>query len=94
MATKEPSVIAPAKTTEEYMEEIVEYTCPYGADPEHSQPLYVCINGQDILIQRGATVPIPRKYLKVIQHAQEQEQAAYKARMAAQRASQRAMADM
>lgn len=75
-------------------EEIVMYTAPLGADPEHSAPIFVAVNGESIRIQRGATVPIKRKFLWVLQQAQDQELAAYRSMMAAQAASKTPLAQL
>ena len=75
------SVLEPAPDP---MEEYVDYTAPLGADPEHSRPIIVAVNGESIRIQRGETVSIKRKFVEVLRNAQAQEMAAYRARMQAQ----------
>lgn len=83
MAKEEKSVIEPAPDPSE---EYVLYTAPMGADPEHSAPIFVAVNGESIRIQRGATVSIKRKFAEALEHARDQELAAYRARMRAQSA--------
>lgn len=80
-ATVEKSVLDPGPDPGE---ELVEYTAPLGSDPEHSAPIFVAVNGESIRIQRGATVWIKRKFVEVLEHARDQELAAYRARMRAQ----------
>lgn len=52
------------------------------------------VNGEIIRIMRGETVQIKRKFLLVLQNAEKQEMEAYKAQMAAQKNSAKALADM
>lgn len=74
------------------MEELVDYTAPL-TTPD-AEPIYVGVNGENIQIQRGVPVKIKRKFLEVLQHAQEQEYAAYRAQQAAQRAVSVSLADL
>lgn len=81
MAKEEKSIIEPAPDP---AEEYVTYQAPLGSDPEHSAPIFVAVNGESIRIQRGATVQIKRKFVEALEHARDQELAAYRARMRAQ----------
>lgn len=95
MATKtEPKPAPIIEPIDNSGEELVEYTAPLGADPEHSQPIFAAVNGECIRIKRGATVKIKRKFLWVIQQGQEQELAAYRASEAVQAASKQAYANL
>lgn len=74
-------------------EELVEYTAPLMGHTD-SRDIIVGVNGEIIRIMRGETVKIKRKFLLVLQDAEKQEMEAYKAQMAAQKASAKALADM
>ena len=74
-------------------EELVEYTAPLMGHTD-SRDIIVGVNGEIIRIMRGETVKIKRKFLLVLQNAEKQEMEAYKAQMAAQKASAKALADM
>lgn len=74
-------------------EELVEYTAPLMGRTD-SRDIVVGVNGEFIRILRGETVQIKRKFLLVLQNAEKQEMEAYKAQMAAQKASAKALADM
>lgn len=76
-------------------EELVEYTAPLmGRTGDESMDIVVGVNGETIRIMRGETVKIKRKFLLVLQNAEEQELAAYRTMNAAQKASRKALADM
>lgn len=74
-------------------EELVEYTAPIMGRTD-SRDIIVGVNGEIIRIMRGETVQIKRKFLLVLQNAEKQEMEAYKAQMAAQKNSAKALADM
>ena len=74
-------------------EELVEYTAPLMGRGD-SRDIVVGVNGETIRIMRGETVQIKRKFLLVLQNAEKQEMEAYKAQVAAQKASAKALADM
>ena len=64
-------------------EELVEYTAPLLPIGE-KQEIFAGVNGETVRIRRGAPVKIKRKFLEVLQNAQEQELAAYYAKLKAQ----------
>lgn len=82
-----------AKKVTDPNEELVEYTAPLMGRTD-SRDIVVGVNGEFIRILRGETVQIKRKFLLVLQNAEKQEMEAYKAQMAAQKASAKALADM
>lgn len=84
---------AEAEKTADPNEELVEYTAPLMGRTD-SRDIVVGVNGEFIRILRGETVQIKRKFLLVLQNAEKQEMEAYKAQMAAQKASAKALADM
>ena len=43
-------------------------------DKEYSQPVYVKVNGNALLIPRGVPVTIPRAYYEALRHTQRQGQ--------------------
>lgn len=98
MSEKKTAAAEAAETAEvvtDPNEELVEYTAPLMGRPgEESQDIIVGVNGEFIRIMRGETVKIKRKFLLVLQNAEAQEMAAYKAQIAAQNASRKALADM
>lgn len=75
-------------------EELVEYTAPLLDAHGESPDIFVGVNGKNILIKRGETVRIKRKFLEVIRNSEEQDRAAYRARQAAQRQANTPIADM
>nr|DAJ54715.1 MAG TPA: hypothetical protein [Caudoviricetes sp.] len=81
------------KKTADPNEELVEYTAPLMGHGD-SRDVVVGVNGEFIRIMRGETVKIKRKFLLVLQNAEKQEMDAYKAQMAAQKSSAKALADM
>lgn len=82
-----------AKKVTDPNEEMVEYTAPLMGRTD-SHDIIVGVNGEIIRIMRGETVQIKRKFLLVLQNAEKQEMEAYKAQMAAQKNSAKALADM
>lgn len=82
-----------AKKATDPNEELVEYTAPLMGHTD-SRDIIVGVNGEIIRIMRGETVKIKRKFLLVLQNAEKQEMEAYKAQMAAQKSSAKALADM
>ena len=75
-------------------EALVDYTAPLTGDPQRDKPVFVSVNGENIRIKRGVPVKIKRKFLEVLEHAREQEYAAYKAQNDAQRRSDQAITQM
>lgn len=53
-------------------EELVEITLFWDGD-KYKDDVYVCVNGKNILIQRGKPVMIPRKYLNVLEDSARQD---------------------
>ena len=91
MATKDTT--KPEKSIAEQMEELVEYTAPYGADIKDTSIL-VAVNGEEIRIRRGETVKIKRKFVEALQNAAKQERAAYIYQMEAVKAAEKAAVEM
>lgn len=81
------------KTIEQYMEEDVEYTAPFSANPQERE-IIVSVNGDFLRIKRGETVTIKRKHLEAIRNADRQRAAAYKYQYDSQRAGDAALAKM
>lgn len=76
-------------------EELVEYTAPLvGRTGGDSRDIVVGCNGEMIRIMRGETVRIKRKFFLILQEAERQEMAAYRAMNEAQKSSRKALADM
>lgn len=71
-------------------EDLVEYTAPRLGPRDQS--VFVGVNGETIRIQRGKPVWIKRKFVEVLEHAQEQEELLLKSIENAQRSSSRALA--
>ena len=63
-------------------EELVAYKAPLLGG--NRQDIIVGINGELLRIRRGVTVQIPKKYVKVLEQAAAQEEAAYNERKKAQ----------
>lgn len=75
-----------AKKKNSKNEDLVEYTAPLlGA--KDRKDVIVGVNGETIRIKRGVKVKIPRKFLKVLQQAADQEYAAYQVMENAKRKS-------
>lgn len=57
-------------------EELVEYTAPL-LGMSKAKYVLCAVNGETIRVKRGETVRIKRKFVKVLQNANEQEKAAW-----------------
>ena len=91
---EEPQIEEPTEAIDPN-EELVEYTAPlFGRAGNDSRDIVVGVNGEMIRIVRGERVQIKRKFLLVLQEAERQEMAAYRAMNDAQKASKKALADM
>ena len=75
-----------AKKKNSKNEELVEYTAPLLGTKDRKDVI-VGVNGETIRIKRGVKVKIPRKFLKVLQQAADQEYAAYQVMENAKRKS-------
>lgn len=75
-----------AKKKNSKNEELVEYTAPLMGTKDRKDVI-VGVNGETIRIKRGVKVKIPRKFLKVLQQAADQEYAAYQVMENAKRKS-------
>lgn len=75
-------------------EELVPYTAPLLSADGTDTPIVVGVNGDLIRIRRGETVMIKRKFLWVLENAQQQEIAAIRAMREAEASSRKALADM
>ena len=75
-----------AKKKSSKNEELVEYTAPLLGTKDRKDVI-VGVNGETIRIKRGVKVKIPRKFLKVLQQAADQEYAAYQVMENAKRKS-------
>lgn len=74
-------------------DELVEYMAPLlPGGPKRD--VIVGVNGNLLRIKRGVKVKIPRKYYEVLQHAADQEAAAYQAREQAKQNAKRPIAEM
>lgn len=55
--------------------ERVQYTVPFTGS---FRPVFAAVNGENISVIPGSTVMIKRKFIKVLERAQEQKMAAFK----------------
>ena len=85
---KEPE--APAEAIDRG-EEYVDYLIPMSAD---NAPVLIGVNGQTIRVRPGEPVRIKRKFVEAYEHSVAQQAAAWKAQIAAQNASNKALADL
>ena len=76
-----------------YWEEPVEYTAPL-LGPDRDRSILVSVNGETIRLMRGVRVNIKRKFVHALENAGRQEMAAYNAKLSAQRAGSRAIANL
>ncbi len=74
-------------------EELVEYMAPVILG-KTDQTVFSQVNGENIRIQRGKTVKIKRKFKEVLDHAAQQEMAAFAYMEDAQKSSSKALADL
>ena len=42
-------------------------------DDTHKRPLFVCVNGRSLRVERGKNVEIPKEFAEVVRNAMEQE---------------------
>lgn len=76
-AVNTEAVNAEAVNTEVVNTEVVETAksekvfLPY--DDTHKRPLYVCVNGRSMNIERGKEVEIPAEFAEVVRNAIQQE---------------------
>lgn len=81
------------KRKTENPETLVDYFAPM-LPGENRQDIFVAVNGESLVIKRGAHVQIKRKFYEVLQNAQAQELKAYEAMEAAKRQGERAITNM
>lgn len=74
-------------------EELVEYMAPVIMGKE-DQTVFCQVNGENIRIRRGVKVRIKRKFVEVLDHAAQQEMAAFAYMNEAQKGSGKALADL
>ncbi len=75
MATKKPTEEQVQETAAEIVdpgEELVTIQL-FKDNGKYKDDLFVAVNGERILIQRGVPVQIKRKFAEVIEHSQEQD---------------------
>ncbi len=68
-------------------DELVEYHCPEAFSEHDDHPVYASVNGDNVVIQRGETVMIKRKFVEVIENSLRQKKAARDARKRAKMAA-------
>lgn len=74
-------------------DELVDYFAPM-LPGENRQDIFVAVNGESLVIKRGVNVKIKRKFYEVLQNAQAQEMAAFKAMEAAKKQGEKALTNM
>jgi len=73
-------------------EELVDFIIPRSGPDE--KPFLIGVNGEFITVMPGVPVQVKRKYVEVYEHSKAQEQAAWKAQLAAMERGKRAIADL
>lgn len=71
-ATVENKEEAVDKTSDDYWNELVEIEL-FKDSGKYSNDVFVSVNGETILIQRGVPVKIKRKFYEVLKNSMEQE---------------------
>lgn len=74
-------------------EELVDCFVPF-LPGENRQDIFVAVNGESLVIKRGVSVKIRRKFYEVLMNAQDQELKAYQAMEAARRQGEQALTNM
>lgn len=75
----------PEKARKDYLNELVSFQLFKDGD-KYKDDVYVCVNGERLLIKRGEEVKIPRKFALVLEQSKAQDAAT--AAMIEDRASQ------
>lgn len=87
-----PEVEAEAKLPDP--NELVTYTAPFIPGSKTQKPVVAIVNGEMIRIKRGETVKIKRKFLEVLDNANAQTLAMYKAINDVKKAGEKPAAEM
>lgn len=77
----EPKVNKAAPVSEEAPngEERVQFALPVtGMDAESMKPVFVCVNGENIYIKPGVPMMIKKKFVEVLQNADDQRLTSWK----------------